>query len=89
MIAYPGADPQDLERLVAKPIEDRLAELDDVKKIEIAQRRRRRGRSLPEFDSSVDTEKKYDEVTREVNALRPELPPEIARSRSARSIPGW
>ena len=31
---YPGADPKDLERLVAKPIEDRLAELDDVKKIE-------------------------------------------------------
>src|SRR5499425_2296447 len=30
----PGADPKDLERLVAKPIEDRLAELDDVRKIE-------------------------------------------------------
>src|SRR5260370_26596117 len=30
----PGADPKDLERLVAKPIEDRLAELDDVYKIE-------------------------------------------------------
>src|SRR5262245_62129134 len=31
---YPGADPKDLERLVAKPIEDRLAELEDVKSIE-------------------------------------------------------
>ncbi len=31
---YPGADPKDLERLVAKPIEDRLAELDDVKRME-------------------------------------------------------
>ena len=29
---YPGADPRDLEQLVAKPIEDKLAELDDVKK---------------------------------------------------------
>ena len=34
VIAYPGAEPQDVERLVAKPIEDRLSELDDVKKIE-------------------------------------------------------
>ena len=33
-ISYPGAEPQDVERLVAKPIEDRLAELDDIKKIE-------------------------------------------------------
>ena len=31
---YPGADPKDLERLVAKPIEDRLAELEDVHKME-------------------------------------------------------
>ncbi|MFM9625746.1 efflux RND transporter permease subunit, partial [Streptomyces turgidiscabies] len=30
----PGADPKDLERLVAKPIEDKLAELDDVYKID-------------------------------------------------------
>ena len=34
VIAYPGAEPQDVERLVVKPIEDRLSELDDVKKIE-------------------------------------------------------
>ena len=30
----PGADPKDLERLVAKPIEDRIAELDDLRKME-------------------------------------------------------
>jgi len=30
----PGADPHDLERLVAKPIEDRLAALDNVHKIQ-------------------------------------------------------
>ena len=32
---YPGAEPQDVERLVVKPIEDRLSELDDIKKITI------------------------------------------------------
>ena len=31
---YPGAEPQDVERLVVKPIEDRLSELDDIKNIE-------------------------------------------------------
>ncbi len=73
---YPGADPKDLERLVSKPIEDRLAELDDVKKIETTIRD---GVSFVaiEFQSFVDADKKFDEVTREINALRPSLPPEI------------
>jgi len=34
IVVYPGAEPQDIERLVVKPIEDRLSELDDIKKIE-------------------------------------------------------
>ena len=33
---------------------------------------------IPEFYSFVDTDKKYEEVVREVNALRPTLPPEIS-----------
>lgn len=72
----PGADPKELERLVVKPIEDRLAELDDVYKIEssIAD-----GVSFTgiEFDASTDPERKYDEVIREINALRPSLPTEL------------
>jgi len=72
----PGADPKDLERLVAKPIEDRLAELEDLKKLETTIRD---GVSFTavEFQAYTDAEKKYDEVTREVNALRPSLPAEI------------
>jgi multidrug efflux pump subunit AcrB len=72
---YPGADPKDLERLVAKPIEDKIAALDDVLKIETSIRD---GVSFSaiEFETFVDADKKYDEVTREINALRPEFPPE-------------
>jgi multidrug efflux pump subunit AcrB len=72
---YPGADPKDLERLIAKPLEDRLAALDDVLKMETSIRD---GVSFTaiEFLASTDAEKKYDEVTRELNALRPEFPPE-------------
>ena len=73
---FPGADPKDLERLVAKPIEDRLAELDDVHKIETTIRD---GVSFTaiEFAASTDADKKFDEVTREINSLRPTLPREI------------
>jgi multidrug efflux pump subunit AcrB len=84
---YPGADPQDLERLVAKPIEDRIAELEGVHKLEttivdgvafVA----------VEFEAWTDPEKKYDEVTREINALRPTLPPEISLLEVRRVSPG-
>jgi multidrug efflux pump subunit AcrB len=70
---YPGADPKDLERLVSKPIEDRIAALDDVMKMETSIRD---GVSFTavEFETFVDADKKFDEVTREVNALRPEMP---------------
>ncbi len=72
----PGADPQDLERLVVKPLEDRLAELDDIRHIESSIVD---GVSFTiiEFLASTDPDKKYEEVTRELNALRPTLPAEI------------
>jgi len=75
---YPGADPKDLERLVVKPIEDRLAELDSVKKMETTINDGVAVIAL-EFEADADADKKYDEVTREVNALRPELPQDIAQ----------
>ena len=75
---YPGADPKDLERLVVKPIEDRIAELDEVKKIETTITDGLAVIAL-EFEADADADKKYDEVTREVNALRPDLPSDIAQ----------
>jgi multidrug efflux pump subunit AcrB len=84
---YPGADPKDLERLVVKPIEDRLAELDDMLKMETTISD---GVAMiaVEFEAYVDAEKKYDEVTREVNALRPELPADIAELEIRKISPG-
>ena len=83
---YPGADPKDLERLVAKPIEDRLAELDDVSKIETTITDGVAVIAI-EFEADADADKKFDEVTREVNALRPELPPDIAQHRDRQDQP--
>lgn len=84
---YPGADPKDLERLVSKPIEDRFAELDDVYKIETTVTD---GVSVTaiEFTARADPDKKYDEVTREINALRPTLPTELASLEVRKLSPG-
>lgn len=74
----PGAAPNDLERLVVDPIETKLKALDDVKnmKTEIED-----GLAVIqiEFQSGVDPDRKRDDVLRETGALRPELPPELAK----------
>jgi multidrug efflux pump subunit AcrB len=77
VVAYPGADPADIERLIVDPIEDAVSELDDIKRMD--------SRSLDgvgivqiEFEWDQDPDEKYDEVVREVNRIRSELPPDIA-----------
>ena len=76
IVAYPGADPADIERLIVDPIEDAINELDDIKRMD--------SRSLDgvgviqiEFHWDQDPEEKYDEVVREVNRIRSALPPDI------------
>lgn len=83
----PGGDPVEMERLIAKPIEDRLAELDDIKKIESTSSD---GLAvvIPEFIAGTDVERKYEEVVREINALRPDLPAEIAKLEVRKINPG-
>ena len=75
---YPGASPKDLERLVVKPIEDRVQKLDDLESVD--------SRIHPgvatirvEFEANQGADRKYDEVVREVNALRATLPAELTR----------
>jgi multidrug efflux pump subunit AcrB len=76
VVAYPGADPADIERLIVDPIEDAVSELDDIKRMD--------SRSLDgvgviqvEFEWDQDPDEKYDEVVREVNRVRAELPADI------------
>jgi len=74
----PGSSPKDMERLVVDPIETKLKALDDVKSIktEIED-------SLAvvqiEFAAGVEASKKHDEVLREMQSARPQLPSELAR----------
>jgi multidrug efflux pump subunit AcrB len=75
---YPGASPVDIEQLVVDPIEKRIKELDRLKSIKTTIED---GVALLniEFLSDEDPDKKYDEVLREVNALRPDLPSDLYR----------
>ena len=84
---YPGADPADVERLIVDPIEDAMNELDDVEDIE-SESRDGLGVVNVEFSWGMDPEEKYDEVVREVNALRAELPEGLASLDIRKASPG-
>jgi multidrug efflux pump subunit AcrB len=79
----PGADPTDIEQTVAKPIEDVLAGLDNITKLQSSSTD---GQAVvtAEFGWDSDPDRNYDEAVREVNAIRPQLPTGIQRLESRR-----
>jgi len=72
-IIFPGANPQDLEQLVAFPIEEALNELDDIKMIQTELKDGIAVISV-EFNYDTDAEEKFDEVVQQVNGVRNSLP---------------
>lgn len=70
---YPGASPEDIESQVVDPIEDAINELDDIKEV---QTNIRDGVAVTEveFNFGVDSDEKYDELQRQLNQVRPDLP---------------
>lgn len=77
-VAMPGATPEDLEQLVVRPVEDVLYGIDDLTDVTVSATD---GAATiqAEFDWSSDPYRKYDEVVREVTALRPTLPDGVTR----------
>ncbi|MEO0787044.1 MAG: efflux RND transporter permease subunit [Bacteroidota bacterium] len=77
-VVYPGTSPADMEDLIVDPIEDVVEEMDDVENVitsiseGLAVIRVEADFGTPDWDD------KYDEILREMNALRPELPQGIA-----------
>lgn len=84
---YPGADPIEIERQIAEPIEDAINEIDDVKHI-FTQADDSLALVQVEFLTEVDVEKKYDELSREIAALRPTLPAGVTRLEVKKINPG-
>lgn len=73
---YPGTSPKDMEELVVKPIEKKVSELENLKKITT---RIDDGVAVinVEYKFGSDVEAKYQELVREIGALRDELPQDI------------
>lgn len=77
VIVYPGTSPQDMEELVVEPLEREISELEDLKRIKTSISD---GVAVVfvEYKYESDVDEKYAELIREVNALRAELPQNIA-----------
>lgn len=76
IIIYPGTSPGDMEELVVKPIEKRVSELEDLKEIKTSVKDGVAEISV-EYKYSSDVDAKYQELVREINALRSELPQDL------------
>ncbi len=76
IIIYPGGNPFDLEELIANPVEESLNELDDIKVMNTWIRDGIVSVSV-EFTFDTNAEDKFDEVVRQVNSVRSELPEDI------------
>jgi multidrug efflux pump subunit AcrB len=73
---YPGANPKDVESQVVDVIEESIKELDELKEIETTIRDGVAAIHV-EFSYGVDPDEKYDEVQRQVNQVRNELPEDL------------
>lgn len=76
VVIYPGTSPKDMEELVVDPIEKRMNELDDIKRV-ISRMDDGLAVIQIEFKYESDPDKKYQDVVREMDALKNELPPDI------------
>jgi multidrug efflux pump subunit AcrB len=76
IVVYPGTSPKDMEELVVKPLERRIYGLDNIKRIKtsIAD-----GLAVlaVEYKYNSNVENKYQELVREVSAMKSELPQDI------------
>lgn len=86
VVVYPGTNPKDMEKLVVDPIEKKIHELDNIKhvKTDISN-----GLAVMQvtYKYTSDPEEKYQEVVREINSLRAELPADIAAIRVEKQTP--
>ncbi|HUS65859.1 MAG TPA: efflux RND transporter permease subunit [Kofleriaceae bacterium] len=73
---YPGATPADVEQLVVDPLEDAIAELDDIVDIKT---RIYDGVAvlLVEFDAEVDGDERHQAVLRQIGEVKQDLPSDL------------
>jgi multidrug efflux pump subunit AcrB len=82
----PGATPSEVEELVSKPIENAVYRLDSIREVR-SQSRDGLSVTRVEFNWGTNPETTYDQVSREVNALRSTLPATLQRLEVIRARP--
>ena len=77
IINYPGTSPRDIEDRVVTPLEKTISSLDDIKRLRTTISN---GVAVirVEYKYSSNIDSKYQEIVREVNSKRAELPSDIA-----------
>ena len=86
IVIYPGTNPYDMEKLVVDPFEKKINELSNIESVKtialdgVAS-------FLVEYDEDQDAETKYQEIVREVGALRKDLPADILDIRIQKFTP--
>ena len=76
IVIYPGTSPKDMETLVVDPMEKKLNEMDDIKRI-ITRIDDGLAVIRIDFKYSSSPDKKYQDLVREIDALRGTLPKDI------------
>ncbi len=76
VVIYPGTSPQDMEQLVVDKLEKKINELDDIKKVSSNMDD---GLAIMDvqFKYESDPDKKYQDLVREIDAIRADLPADI------------
>jgi multidrug efflux pump subunit AcrB len=76
VVVYPGTSPKDMEELVVDPVEEKINELEDMKRVKTSISD---GLAVfrVEYKYESDPDEKYQELVREINSIGPELPQDI------------
>ncbi|MDE1192940.1 MAG: efflux RND transporter permease subunit [Arachidicoccus sp.] len=86
VVIYPGENPKDMEEYVVKPMEKEIYALEDIKRIKT---NIQDGLAVinVEYQYNVNVDNKYQELVREVNAIKSRLPSDIYSIETKKFIP--
>lgn len=86
VVIYPGTSPQDIEELVVEPLERQITSLENIKRVKTSISD---GVAVlfVEYKYESNVEEKYQELVREVNSLRSELPADVTSIEVRKVIP--
>ncbi|HLN54835.1 MAG TPA: efflux RND transporter permease subunit [Bacteroidales bacterium] len=73
---YPGASPADMEQLVVDKVEESLNELKDIETIK-TEIKDGVAVIVIEFSANSDPDTKYDEILRQINSIKADLPQDL------------